>query len=90
LIASLEGCIGSALSARIDGETGIVHGVFLFSSVESAQAALPAVRERATKLGGESTKAVAIETSLEGSTVRVKGVVELAAAFRWALGQLGL
>ena len=89
LLRDIEACTGSVVSAKADGEQGAVHGVFLFADAEAASAGLPAIEETASQIGGPSSPLSAIEATVDGSSVRIEGTVELEAALAWAMGQVG-
>ena len=88
LLPEVEGCMGAGVSASLEGQRGVVHGVFMFHDPAAALAALPAIVESAWRIGGISSPSE-VESAVDGSVVRIEAVVGLEAALEWAIGQSG-
>ncbi len=88
LLPDVEGCLGAGVSAALEGERGVVHGVFMFNNPAAALAALPAIVESAGRIGGISSPSE-VRSAVDGSVVRIEAVVGLEAALEWAIGQAG-
>ncbi|MCE2405051.1 MAG: hypothetical protein J4F43_07825 [Dehalococcoidia bacterium] len=88
LLPEVEGCIGAGVSATLQGEQGVVHGVFMFREPAAALAALPVIVESAGRIGGISSLSE-VRSDVDGSVVRIEAVVGLEGALEWAIGQTG-
>lgn len=83
LIGRYEGCVGLAVSARVEGEEGTVDWILDFSSPDAGRSALVDI---ARDLAARSKGAARVEELAGGSRVRASATVGISEAFSLALG----